>query len=289
MTVSALGYFGLGVSDLPAWREFGTSILGLELIADSQEALRFRADEATWRIAVEATGADDIIYAGFEIGSDAALTSLMSRLAEAGVPIEEDRALAERRGVSRLVRAADPDGLTCEFYCSRVNATFPFRPPLANGGFIADSLGAGHLVMSCSDISVTRRFYEDLLGFQYSDAIDMQLGDLSFRAIFLHCNPRHHTIALVPVKMAKRLHHFMLQVPSLDEVGAALDRVQKAAIPVRATLGKHTNDHMISFYVQTPSGFEAEYGWGAREIDDETWMPEIYDSASMWGHTRHRP
>jgi biphenyl-2,3-diol 1,2-dioxygenase len=49
-------------------------------------------------------------------------------------------------------------------------------------------------------------------------------------------------------------------------------------------LGKHTNDHMVSFYLRTPSGFAVEYGWGAREVDDRTWQVQVHTAGSMWGH-----
>jgi biphenyl-2,3-diol 1,2-dioxygenase len=41
---------------------------------------------------------------------------------------------------------------------------------------------------------------------------------------FFHCNPHHHTIASAQMPgMQKRLHHFMLQLQSLDDVGATYD------------------------------------------------------------------
>ncbi len=53
------------------------------------------------------------------------------------------------------------------------------------------------------------------------------------------------------------------------------------------TLGRHTNDHMTSFYANTPSGFFVEYGWGGRVIDPGSWAPhETYDGPSLWGHER---
>ena len=52
------------------------------------------------------------------------------------------------------------------------------------------------------------------------------------------------------------------------------------------SLGKHTNDQMISFYLITPSGFEVEYGFGGREIDDATWVPSRHTATSTWGHER---
>jgi hypothetical protein len=47
-------------------------------------------------------------------------------------------------------------------------------------------------------------------------------------------------------------------------------------------LGRHTNDHMTSFYVNTASGFFIEYGWGGRMIDPEARQPhETFDGASL--------
>jgi 3,4-dihydroxy-9,10-secoandrosta-1,3,5(10)-triene-9,17-dione 4,5-dioxygenase len=43
---------------------------------------------------------------------------------------------------------------------------------------------------------------------------------------------------------------------------------------------------MISFYVETPSGTQIEYGTGGIFIDDETWTPVQYSSAHYWGHDR---
>ena len=52
-----------------------------------------------------------------------------------------------------------------------------------------------------------------------------------------------------------------------------------------ATLGRHNNDLMTSFYMHTPSDFFVEYGWGGRDVDDATWQPhELASVASFWGH-----
>jgi extradiol dioxygenase len=76
----------------------------------------------------------------------------------------------------------------------------------------------------------------------------------------------------------------MLEVRSIDDVGAALDIVNEREIPLAMSLGRHTNDHMTSFYVRTPSGFEIEYGTGGRLVDDDTWTIDRYDATSTWGH-----
>ena len=122
-------------------------------------------------------------------------------------------------------------------------------------------------------------------GLQISDYIDFAsgAGAGTLRAAFLHCGPRHHSLAIVQVTAPKRLHHFMLQVRQLSDVGTTFDRCRDAAVPITMELGCHTNDHMVSFYAQTPSGFNVEYGHGSLEIDDDVWEVRTRRAASAWG------
>jgi len=46
---------------------------------------------------------------------------------------------------------------------------------------------------------------------------------------------------------------------------------------------------MVSFYMQSPSGFEVEYGWGARVVDDSTWQVQQHARGSIWGHRPQAP
>ena len=101
--------------------------------------------------------------------------------------------------------------------------------------------------------------------------------------VFLHCDPRHHSLALVPADQAA-LYHFMLEMNTLDDVGYTLDRHAETGTPISAGLGKHTNDHMISFYSVSPSGFDVEIGCGGRLIDDRTWTVTQLTKPSYWGH-----
>jgi 3,4-dihydroxy-9,10-secoandrosta-1,3,5(10)-triene-9,17-dione 4,5-dioxygenase len=126
------------------------------------------------------------------------------------------------------------------------------------------------------------KFYTDLLGFRISDVA----GPLGRpMAVFLHCNPRHHSIALFGGSGPKRINHFMLECNSLDDVGSARDIARHVGTPIVIDLGKHMNDHMVSFYVANPSQFAIEYGWGGRLIDDSCWQVSHYESVdSIWGH-----
>lgn len=101
---------------------------------------------------------------------------------------------------------------------------------------------------------------------------------------FFHCNQRHHTLAIAEIPGMVGVHHLMLEVGSIADVGSGLDIVNERKIPLAMSLGRHTNDLMTSFYVRTPSGFENEYGTGGRPIDDT-----VPTKPRAWGVTDHGP
>ena len=289
MSIGSLGYLGLKVKEPRAFAEFATNILGLMQGEGTDAAQRFRIDELAWRIAVEPGQSDDLAYLGFEVEGRPELEAIRARLVEGGVSVGNGspEVIAER-GVLGLISCRDPDGLPIEiFYGPTLRTETPFASPVGVAGFVTGTQGLGHVVLSTRDIAAARHFYQDLLGFRPSDTIRMRMGQqTSFDLEFFHCNPRHHTLALIPLPMPKRLHHIMLQVPTLDAVGFALERAQAAQAPITATLGRHTNDRMVSFYTKTPAGFEVEFGFGAIEVDDATWRVTRHDKGSAWGHKR---
>lgn len=289
MSVSALGYLVFEVRDVEAWSAFATDLLGMMPADRADDALRFRLDDHAWRFEIRKGEADDLASAGFEVAGADELGEMARRLRDGGVDVVDgDADLAKSRGVRELVTCKDPDGLGIEIYYGRMLRTErPFVSPAGVSGFLTDPQGLGHMVLATGDIEKTRAFYKDLLGFRLSDYIQMRMGpDFAMELEFYHCNARHHTLALAPLPMPppKRLHHFMLQTRTIDDVGFALDRAYRSGAPITSSLGRHSNDRMISFYVQTPSGFEVEFGFGALEVDDATWRITRHDKPSSWGH-----
>ena len=285
MSIKSLGYMGFSVKDVPAWRSFMTQKLGLMEAAVTDEGALFRLDSRAWRIAVQRGETDDLAYTGYEVADAAALAQMAERLRQAGIDVVTgDVELAKRRGVMGLISFADPFDLPLEIYYG-ASEVFekPFMPGAAVSGFLTGEQGLGHFVRCVPDSDKALAFYTQVLGFQLSDVIDMKMGpDVTIPAYFLHCNERHHTLAIAAFPLPKRIHHFMREVSSLNDVGFAFDRVDADGL-ITSTLGCHTNDHMVSFYAATPSGVEVEYGWGARTVD-RSWVVARHDSPSMWGH-----
>jgi 2,3-dihydroxybiphenyl 1,2-dioxygenase len=191
----------------------------------------------------------------------------------------EPAALADQRFVRGLISFADPSGNRLEAFHGAQIADEPFHPGRSISGFRAGPLGMGHAVLMVTNIDAALAFYRDLLGFRISDYIRQPIT-----AYFLHVNPRHHSLALFQAPHAG-MHHLMVELYSFDDVGQGYDIALGEKDRVVATLGRHPNDLMTSFYMRTPSDILLEYGWGGREVDDATWQPEEMTTvASFWGH-----
>ncbi len=167
------------------------------------------------------------------------------------------------------------------------DAATPFSSPLVPGGFLTDGVGFGHVVFATMAFDESVRFLTDGLGFAQSDWLVMELAPgIELEVRFFHCNARHHTVALAraPFELPQCLHHVMFEANSRDDVGRAFDRAWETDLPIPNGLGRHDNDGMFSFYLQTPAGFQIEFGHGARVVGDDWDDDRRYDRISAWGH-----
>lgn len=289
--IEALGYLGLEVSDPDRWRHFATAILGLQAVDLPEGGFALRMDNSSARIFVAHGTADDIAFAGWEVRDAEALTALSSRLERLGVTVEHGTAeLAARRRVAGLIRFADPEGNVQEaFYGALQKTDAPFISP-TGARFKTGRQGLGHIVYACKDKAAMMDFFIDALGFCLSDHINTEVvPGRMLELSFLRCNGRHHSLALAPLPLPKKLVHLMCEVTSIDDVGRAMHRCLTEDIHLSFTLGRHSNDEMLSFYALSPSGFDIEYGWGGLEVDDESWHVLTHDCNSAWGHIFQRP
>ncbi|MGQ0682521.1 VOC family protein [Bradyrhizobium sp.] len=281
MAVQGLGYAGFGSDALDDWRQFGTGLVGLQAVERGNNLLAFRMDDRKQRILIDRALGNGTRFFGWEVADAAALDALAARLEAVGAAVtSEPQALADSRRVRRLISFSDPAGNRLEaFYGAEVDDA-PFRPGRNISGFRTGPLGLGHAVLTVENIEPMMAFYVNLLGFGLSDYITKP-----FRAYFFHVNPRHHSLALIETGTSG-MHHLMVELFSLDDVGQAYD-IAQLEDRVGVTLGRHTNDFMTSFYCKSPSSFMIECGWGGREIDTERWQAvEMFDGPSLWGHDR---
>ena len=289
VAVAQLGYIGLGVSDLALWEDFATNVLGLEVVRrGDNDSFSLRMDEQSYRVIVERDPRDDLSLLGWQVESGAALKELASRLEAHGTSVQNatDKEAWDRQVVG-LIKFKDPNGIPSEaFFGPQRDIHRPFVSP-RNFTFKTGAMGMGHVTMSVDDFEQSLRFYRDTLGMTVTDWVFRDDPDARLTMVFLHCNPRHHSMAFLERKGPRHIHHFMLETNSVDDMGAAYDLCQGKDMPFEMTLGRNTNDQMLSFYVTSPSGFCVELGWGGRLVGgtpDQPWQEQQYKSGTLWGH-----
>lgn len=117
----------------------------------------------------------------------------------------------------------------------------------------------GHVVIQVRDLERSMKFYTEVLNFRVSDRSPEG-------AVFLTSVGDHHTVALFPsagesadtaARGAVRLHHFAMEVGSINELFEARTYLRERGVPIvfegRHRLGGHTSVEFLD-----PDGFQLE-------------------------------
>ncbi|MBC7285737.1 biphenyl-2,3-diol 1,2-dioxygenase [Hoeflea sp.] len=283
--VTELGYLGLSVSDLDAWRAYATEVAGMECFDEGEgDRLYLRMDLWHHRIVLHGNGNDDLAYMGWRVAGSIEFEEMQGKLHAAGVPFSvASEAEAKERRVLGLLKLTDPGGNPTEiFFGPQVDVHKPFHPgrPMF-GGFVTGSQGLGHCILrQDEDVSAAVRFYE-LLGLRGGVEYHLELPNgMVAKPYFMHCNDRQHSVAFGLGPMEKRINHLMFEYTELDDLGMAHDLVRQRKIDVALQLGKHANDQALTFYCANPSGWLWEFGWGARVAPSQ----QEYYTRDIFGH-----
>jgi 3,4-dihydroxy-9,10-secoandrosta-1,3,5(10)-triene-9,17-dione 4,5-dioxygenase len=276
MAVCSLGYVRLESTDLAAWKVFGGDFLGMMQVDGADpESLYFRMDHYPPRFVV-APGAESKMTAmGFEVMNSRHLDQLVDGVEGAGIKVVRgtEAECVERR-ITGFVKFDDPAGNPVELFYGPILDHVRVQTPTVSG-FVTGDQGMGHVIVAADNGQATFDFYTNVLGFVERNTMRTTW--------FLGCNPRHHTFGIATRPGPGALLHFMIEAATIDDVGLALDRAQKYDIPMMSSLGKHTNDHMVSFYVYSPEFYAVEFGWNGQRVEHEEPTYEITQGA-FWGH-----
>ena len=287
--LKSLGYVTVPTADIDRWREFAFDVLGFaQGSGPDPSALYLRMDERAARIIVVPGDGDRIVTVGWEVRDHAALVALKAVLDGAGVPFKElSQADADARRVEEVITFDDPAGTTLEVFHGAVLDHSPIVTPFG-ARFVTGDQGLGHVVLPALDAGGLFEFYTEVLGFVSRGAfrvpVPAEFGPVRIR--FLGINERHHSLAICPAATLRDpgLIHMMVEVDTLDAVGQALDRVAEKGFQLSSTLGRHTNDKMVSFYVRAPGDWDVEFGTDGMRVDENHYTAEEITADSYWGH-----
>jgi len=241
VNISSLGYVGVASPRAKEFESFGPEILGTPLWAAPKDGVTYlRIDDRAYRLAVHPGARDELRYIGWEVAGPAALDQAIEDLKRSKV--EVTRAGAEecaQRHVEGMAWLCDPWGQRHElFYGQR--AFLSFRPTRDISGFVTGELGLGHIDLVVPDVQQSVEFFVKVMGFRVSDFIDVP-----FPLAFFHANARHHSLAVGQAGPLKGLHHIMLELKDMNDVGTTYELCRERGIPFAMDLGRHSNDKMF--------------------------------------------
>lgn len=270
------------------WLRFTRDALGLDVQQDG-DTLVCRLDGHARRLVISRGPLEDVAALGYQLDDQASLDIVLQRLRQRGVAVEAgDAHGATLRGVKAYWRCIGPKGLPIEFFVTPLLSDAPLN--MLASGYLTGSAGMGHVAITSRKPEAMLAFWQEILDARHSDDIEQKMGGLMLDIRFMRLNPRHHSVAVACTRgrrmdpIRTRIQHMNIQCATLEDMTAAFQRCRRLGYRIMMGVGQHTNDRELSFYVQSPSGFEIEYGWDPIAVDEDHWRPTLHQGTSTWGH-----
>jgi catechol-2,3-dioxygenase len=286
--VHSIGEFHMTVPSLADAEKF-YGAFGLQVTRDDRGlVMRAAGSDHVWARLSEGAKKkfDRLSFHCFEDEAD----RLYAHILEQGVPRVAPPPGADDAGL--WVR--DPDGLAVQIRPgpkTTLNAAQHRRPALPVDGTRcapyrslarpAPPQRLSHLALMTPSVPRRMQFYVGALGLRLSD----RSGD---GVAFLHAphGGDHHLVALA-MAPGTALHHMSWDVPTIEDVGLGMGRMQAAGYPTGWGVGRHVLGSNYFYYAQDPWGswceFSATIDYIPAELDWQGLDHPPEDSFYLWG------
>jgi extradiol dioxygenase len=294
MDIFGISYIGYESPNYQEMADYCPEVYGFELNdRRGGDAVYLKMDDATFRLAIHPGERNRLAYIGWEMQNRWAFESAVETLAAAGVDVTiGDADLEAERGVHGLAQFRDPAGWPHELCYGQGVDPQRFRPGRGHAGFCSDEHGVGHTVLTTHSLSEVEDFCKNVMAFNWFGHGLVKNFATFWRAKH---NVLSHNVgyALHPKHQygdtARGLPHLGIYARELDDVGIAYDLAQARGANIGASLGRHAQDPVVSFYAETPAGFTIECCWLTPEchMPAGTHVERRAERLSVWGH--HMP
>jgi len=259
VNVSNLGYVGFQTPDLDRLVDYYTKVLDFQLIENDGKQAYLTTDFRHHSVVIEKGDLKPRSFVGYEIFEE--LGSAQKRLTKAGYKVERRSDIAPSTP-DVLILKEPMTGINLHLYDAQsgkgADGYTPIRPTKL-----------GHVAAFVPDLDPLQTFYQDLLGFKWSDTI----GDFF---VFLRCNADHHAANFMSSTKKRGLHHIAYEMRDLNHLQTMLDHMAVEQVRLEWGPGRHGPGHNIFTYHHDPDGNLIELFTQLDVIHDEAkgnWEP----------------
>ncbi|MGW4488685.1 VOC family protein [Amycolatopsis sp. NPDC004368] len=253
--VSKLGYVEFTTPDVDRLVEYYRTCLG------------FRVEEQAPDVAYLTTGFDhhSVIIregetaartaVGYEIAFDP--SAAQRHLTDSGYEVSRRSDIAP--GTSDVLVLAEPGtDVPLHLYAAQTPSAAGTEPGPAHR-----PTKLGHLAAFTPSLNRIQGFYEDLLGFRWSDTI----GDFF---VFLRCNADHHAANFLQSAKFSGMHHVAYEMRDLNHLQTTLDHLARHDVRLHWGPGRHGPGHNVFTYHRDPDGNTVELFTQLDQMIDES-------------------
>lgn len=174
---------------------------------------------------------------GYQLDGQMSLEEVQHQLRQQG--IESILKVDVKPGISEFIELKDPAGNILELFIEMEQPA----PGYSSSGIVPFKLG--HIAFYADNYVKTVEFYEEVLGFTFTDKIGEAFAN------FLTCNLDHHVLNIVASNQT-RLHHIAFQLKDASHQYASSDLLAKHGHPILWGPSRHTAGHNIATYHHDP-------------------------------------
>jgi catechol 2,3-dioxygenase len=269
--ISEIGHVAVRVRDLAAAEEMATNLMGLDVTERTDDAIWLSHGAPHHTLQYLRGDVDAVDHVGLAAPDADALAAVRERVEAAGLSVVRDG--PDGPGARDGFAFVGPEECVFEIYSEMTQV----EPGIGACGVRPSRFG--HVNFFLRDPAAIQRMLVDLL--------DFRVSDIAGEGQFLRCNVDHHSIGVFPGPGL--LHHYAWEVPSIAELAAVADLVDRRGGSVLWGPMRHGIGNNISTYFQEPSGLVVEYYAEMERIyDDDHHKPRDWDTdghkwLTLWG------
>ncbi|RTL66145.1 MAG: glyoxalase [Pseudonocardiaceae bacterium] len=252
--VSKVGYVEFTTPDPGRLVDYYKSVLGFHVEDSSSERVYLNTGIDHHSVVIRKGDTEARSAVGYEIAGT--VDDAHKRLANAGYDVSRRSDVAPSTP-DVLVLAEPGTDVPLHLYAEQE------RSATAEVGPAYRPTKLGHVAAFSPSLGEIQGFYQDLLGFRWSDTI----GDFF---VFLRCNADHHAANFLESSKFTGMHHVAYEMRDLNHLQTTLDHLARNDYRLHWGPGRHGPGHNVFTYHRDPDGNTIELFTQLDQMIDET-------------------